>query len=219
MAKVVGLSKLKTKYESHESKRQLCAAYDLFVADERIIPSLPKLLGAPLKMKFRQSEPTRQEGCISCLSCGLYLPCNVWHNCHAEPPLDSLQAWGTCESCAERAAARTPFQHVTSPLSWMPKHPSSSASEHSISFRAPISCAQARPSSRRRSSRCRWTCAARTGRPRSPPPAPPPTCSSQAEPASPSGTQPKPHQSHATGIQIRLWAGPQRLRISDDLWH
>lgn len=47
VAKVVGLSKLKTKYESHESKRQLCAAYDLFVADERIIPSLPKLLGAP----------------------------------------------------------------------------------------------------------------------------------------------------------------------------
>lgn len=45
VAKVVGLSKLKTKYESHESKRQLCAAYDLFVADERIIPSLPKLLG------------------------------------------------------------------------------------------------------------------------------------------------------------------------------
>ena len=46
MAKVVGTSKLRTKYESHEAKRNLCAAYDLFLADERILPSLPKLLGA-----------------------------------------------------------------------------------------------------------------------------------------------------------------------------
>lgn len=45
IAKVVGLSKLRTKYESHEAKRQLCSAYDLFLADERIIPSLPKLIG------------------------------------------------------------------------------------------------------------------------------------------------------------------------------
>ena len=40
------MSKLRTKYESHEAKRALCAAYDLFLADERIIPVLPKLLGA-----------------------------------------------------------------------------------------------------------------------------------------------------------------------------
>ena len=43
---VVGVSKLRTKYESHEAKRILAGAYDLFVADERVIPSLPKLLGA-----------------------------------------------------------------------------------------------------------------------------------------------------------------------------
>jgi ribosome biogenesis protein UTP30 len=46
IAKVVGLSKLRSKYESHEAKRQLCGSYDLFVADERVLPSLPKLLGA-----------------------------------------------------------------------------------------------------------------------------------------------------------------------------
>lgn len=46
ISKVVGLSKLRTKYESHEAKRQLCNSYDLFAADERILPSLPKLLGA-----------------------------------------------------------------------------------------------------------------------------------------------------------------------------
>ena len=42
---MVGVSKLRTKYESHEAKRQLCNSYDMFAADERILPSLPKLLG------------------------------------------------------------------------------------------------------------------------------------------------------------------------------
>ena len=45
MAKVIGLSKLRSKFESHEAKRNLCAQYDLFLADDRIIPSLPKLIG------------------------------------------------------------------------------------------------------------------------------------------------------------------------------
>lgn len=35
----------RTKYESHEAKRQLCNSYDLFMADDRILPSLPKLIG------------------------------------------------------------------------------------------------------------------------------------------------------------------------------
>ena len=45
VAKVIGLSKLRTKYESHEAKRKLCASYDLFLADDRVLPSLPKLIG------------------------------------------------------------------------------------------------------------------------------------------------------------------------------
>lgn len=48
IAKVVGVSKLKTKYEAHEAKRRLCGEYDLFCADERVIPQLPKLLGEHL---------------------------------------------------------------------------------------------------------------------------------------------------------------------------
>ena len=47
VAKVIGLSKLKSKYESHEAKRNLCAQYDMFLADDRIIPLLPKLIGGP----------------------------------------------------------------------------------------------------------------------------------------------------------------------------
>ena len=45
VAKVIGLSKLKGKYEPFEAKRQLCNSYDLFVADDRVVPSLPKLIG------------------------------------------------------------------------------------------------------------------------------------------------------------------------------
>ena len=36
-----------TKYESFEAKRKLCNSYDLFLADERVLPSLPKLIGVP----------------------------------------------------------------------------------------------------------------------------------------------------------------------------
>ncbi|KAK9809197.1 hypothetical protein WJX72_011165 [[Myrmecia] bisecta] len=62
VSKVIGLSKLKTKYEPHEAKRQLCGAYDLFVADERIIPSLPKLLGKTFFKKKKQPIPVDLRG-------------------------------------------------------------------------------------------------------------------------------------------------------------
>ncbi|KAK9825035.1 hypothetical protein WJX74_002654 [Apatococcus lobatus] len=57
IAKVVGLSKLRTKYESFEAKRQLCAQYDLFLADDRILPFLPKLLGKSFFKKKKQPIP------------------------------------------------------------------------------------------------------------------------------------------------------------------
>jgi ribosome biogenesis protein UTP30 len=57
ISKVIGLSKLKTKYESHESKRQLCQSYDIFLADDRILPSLPKLLGKSFFKKKKQPVP------------------------------------------------------------------------------------------------------------------------------------------------------------------
>jgi ribosome biogenesis protein UTP30 len=62
VAKVVGLSKLKTKYESHEAKRTLCNSYDLFVADERVLPSLPKLIGKSFFKKKKQPVPVRLTG-------------------------------------------------------------------------------------------------------------------------------------------------------------
>ena len=43
--KVIGVSKLKKKYHPHEAKRELCATYDIFLADARVLPMLPPLLG------------------------------------------------------------------------------------------------------------------------------------------------------------------------------
>eukprot|EP00887_Chlorella_sp_A99_P005117 scaffold25.g5117.t1 len=62
VAKVIGLSKLKTKYESHEAKRQLCNSYDLFLADDRVLPSLPKLIGKAFFKKKKQPVPVRLSG-------------------------------------------------------------------------------------------------------------------------------------------------------------
>jgi len=62
IAKVLGVSKLKSKYESHEKKRQLCNSYDLFLADDRILPSLPKLIGKTFFKKKKQPIPVKLSG-------------------------------------------------------------------------------------------------------------------------------------------------------------
>ncbi|TIA13309.1 ribosomal protein L1 [Aureobasidium pullulans] len=43
--RVLGTEKLKAKYKTYESRRQLFAEYDIFLADDRIITRLPNLLG------------------------------------------------------------------------------------------------------------------------------------------------------------------------------
>ncbi len=45
ITKVMALSKLRTNFKPFEAKRQLAASYDLFLADNRIVTLLPKLLG------------------------------------------------------------------------------------------------------------------------------------------------------------------------------
>ena len=57
IAKVLGVSKLRNNYKPHEAKRKLCDSYDLFLADERVIPVLPKLLGKTFFKKKRQPIP------------------------------------------------------------------------------------------------------------------------------------------------------------------
>ena len=45
IGRVIGISKLKAKYKSFESRRQLLGEYDVFLADDRIITYLPQVLG------------------------------------------------------------------------------------------------------------------------------------------------------------------------------
>jgi len=44
-AKVIGISKLKKKHKEYEAKRRLMGAYEVFLADARVLPMLPPLLG------------------------------------------------------------------------------------------------------------------------------------------------------------------------------
>lgn len=45
ITRVIGIKKLSAKYHSYESKRQLASEYDLFLADDRVITALPRVLG------------------------------------------------------------------------------------------------------------------------------------------------------------------------------
>ena len=97
-AKVIGVSKLKKKYHPYEAKRELCAAYDVFLADAAILPMLPPLLGkvffekkklptaVDLKKKDIRAEMSRA-------ACGTLFR-------HATGTSNSLQV-GTSEQTAE----------------------------------------------------------------------------------------------------------------------
>lgn len=45
VTKVVDYSHLRAKFKTYEARRQLAASFDLFLADDRILPLLPKVLG------------------------------------------------------------------------------------------------------------------------------------------------------------------------------
>lgn len=62
VAKVITVSKLKTKYESFEAKRKLCNEYDLFLADDRVLSTLPKLIGKSFFKKKKQPVPVKLRG-------------------------------------------------------------------------------------------------------------------------------------------------------------
>lgn len=70
---MIGISKLKGKYEPYEAKRQLCNSYDLFVADDRIVPSLPKLIGESLALILYMMQT--YEVCSKCALPGVLMYC------------------------------------------------------------------------------------------------------------------------------------------------
>ncbi|KAL5731975.1 hypothetical protein ACHQM5_004647 [Ranunculus cassubicifolius] len=80
VSKVLKLSKLKSDYRAFEEKRKLCSSYDMFFADKRVIPLLPKCLGKEFYRKkkipipvdlFHKNWKEQIEG--ACRSALLYL--------------------------------------------------------------------------------------------------------------------------------------------------
>lgn len=45
MSRVVGVEKLKGKFKPFEARRQLMKDHDVWLADERVVPLLPGILG------------------------------------------------------------------------------------------------------------------------------------------------------------------------------
>ncbi|XP_022159732.1 ribosomal L1 domain-containing protein 1-like [Momordica charantia] len=80
ISKVIKLSKLKSDYRPFEAKRKLCDSYDMFFADDRVIPLLPSLLGkhffkkkkipVPLNLRHKNWKEQIEKSCASAL---LYL--------------------------------------------------------------------------------------------------------------------------------------------------
>jgi ribosome biogenesis protein UTP30 len=66
ITKVVGIAKIKAKWTQYEAQRKLFAEHDIFLADDRIITLLPKLLGKtfykstakrPIPVSIQEREP------------------------------------------------------------------------------------------------------------------------------------------------------------------
>ncbi|KAL5793062.1 hypothetical protein ACOSP7_001656 [Xanthoceras sorbifolium] len=57
ISKVIKITKLKTDYRPFEAKRKLCNSYDMFFADKRVVPLLPKLLGKQFFKKKKTPVP------------------------------------------------------------------------------------------------------------------------------------------------------------------
>lgn len=57
ITKVVGVKKIKAKHTQYEAQRKLKAEHDIFLADDRIITSLPKLLGKTMYKGTKRPIP------------------------------------------------------------------------------------------------------------------------------------------------------------------
>ncbi|KAH8741119.1 hypothetical protein FG386_001671 [Cryptosporidium ryanae] len=63
ITKVIGVGKLQKKFSTYKDRRELCSGYDLFLADDRVVEKLPKLLGSyfiktnkmPVALRLRES--------------------------------------------------------------------------------------------------------------------------------------------------------------------
>lgn len=62
VTKVMAYTKLRKNFGTFAQRRELCAQYDMFMTDERIMPMLPKKLGKAFFEKKKQPVPVRLTG-------------------------------------------------------------------------------------------------------------------------------------------------------------
>lgn len=61
ITRIIGISKLKARYKSYESRRQLLAEHDIFLADSRIVTMLPNTLGKIFYKGSKRPMPVNLE--------------------------------------------------------------------------------------------------------------------------------------------------------------
>ncbi|MCJ1255286.1 hypothetical protein MMC24_003102 [Lignoscripta atroalba] len=59
ITRVIGIGKVKARYKSFESRRQLLSEHDIFLADDRIITRLPEILGKVFYKGIKRPIPIR----------------------------------------------------------------------------------------------------------------------------------------------------------------
>lgn len=62
LTKVIGFTQLKRNYNQYKTKRELLVSYDLFLADDRILPLLPPVLGKSFFERKKQPYPVVIKG-------------------------------------------------------------------------------------------------------------------------------------------------------------
>lgn len=117
VTRVLGVSKLRKRYGTHEGKRELLRQFDHFLVDRRVAPMLPRLLGksfidskriprsvnmkrdvvANIKRALRSTSFTPRRGTSTTVRVGHgdLTPQQIFENCHCVLPavLNSMGGW------------------------------------------------------------------------------------------------------------------------------
>lgn len=115
--KVLGLDSLRKKFGRYEQKRELLAKYDMFLADDRILPMLGKTLGKkffdrkqhpiPIKLTRKEALPFAVQNCLKATF--MYIPSGRCISIRAGStamPLDKIVE--NCKTIVQEAAAKIP---------------------------------------------------------------------------------------------------------------
>lgn len=119
--KVISLSKLRTSYARYEERRKLRDSYDVFFADDRILPMLTPVLGKtffsrkkqPIPVRCNKSLPKQIENALNSTSCVLRPGnCVALRVAHADMPVEHIVD-NVFEACDFLVTQKIPKQWTT----------------------------------------------------------------------------------------------------------